>query len=189
MDERRERRAIDLALNFPFHFRVRVAFRLVSTCASERDARTNEQRKSIARSSEDGKDTGGENGGGGDAVVKDEPREEDVDADADDAEGVVNVPRRARTGAWSRRVAFFSFDSRRVIFFQSARAVRAVVRASDGFPGARGWMVGLFHQPNQNRVESSCHPHQSPFAKLEFGSFRFASVDGETTRAPIARGD
>lgn len=84
---------------------------MVSTCASERDARTNEQRKSIARSSEDGKDTGGENGGenggGGDAVVKDEPREEDVDADADDAEGVVNVPRRARTGAWSRRVAFF----------------------------------------------------------------------------------
>lgn len=132
---------------------------MVSTCASERDARTNEQRKSIARSSEDGKDTGGENGGGGDAVVKDEPREEDADADADDAEGVVNVPRRARTGAWSRRVAFFSFDSRRVIFFQSARAVRAVVRASDGFPGARGWMVGLFHQPNQNRVESSCHPH------------------------------
>jgi len=55
------------------------------------------------------------------------------------------------------RVFFFRFASRD-FFPIGARGTRRRSRV-DGFPGARGWMVGLFHQPNQNRVESSCHPH------------------------------
>lgn len=53
------------------------------------------------RSNEDDGDVGGVHADADD--VKDEPREEgaprEEDAE-DDAEGVVNVPRRARTGTW-----------------------------------------------------------------------------------------
>ena len=49
----------------------------------------------------------------------------------------------------------FSFDSRRVIFFQSARAVRAVVRASMGSRvRADGWLDCFI---SRTRTESSHH--------------------------------
>lgn len=59
------------------------------------------QRRSRMQSNEDDGDVVGGGGANADADdVKDEPREEvEADGVVDDAEGVVNVPRRARTGA------------------------------------------------------------------------------------------